>query len=104
VSQVFKIACGMVPALALLATGLACGEDQIERSLAANCTGCHGPNGNSTGAIPPIAGLERADIADALREFKAGTRPATVMQQHAKGYTDRELELLADYFSRQVRR
>ena len=77
------------------------GQDQVARSLAANCTGCHGPNDNSVGGIPTIAGLERTYIATVLQEFKAGTRPATVMHQHAKGYTDQEFELLAEYFSRQ---
>jgi len=77
------------------------GQDQAARSLAANCTGCHGPNGNSVGGIPTITGLERTYIVTVLQEFKAGSRPATVMHQHAKGYTDQEFELLAEYFSRQ---
>jgi sulfide dehydrogenase cytochrome subunit len=77
-------------------------QDQA-RSLAANCTGCHGRNGVSAGAIPSIAGLERAYIVTAMQEFKAGTRQATVMHQHAKGYTDPEIELLAAYFSQQKR-
>ena len=37
------------------------------------------------------------------QEFKAGKRQATVMHQHAKGYTDQEIEVLAEYFSRQKR-
>ena len=86
-----------------LAAPVAIAEEQAERSLAANCTSCHGPNGNSTGAIPSIAGLEKAYLIAALQDFKAGTRPATVMHQHAKGYTAQEFELLADYFSRQKR-
>lgn len=78
-------------------------QDQAAQSLAANCTGCHGPNGVSAGAIPSIAGLEKAYFVTAFQEFKAGTRPATVMHQHAKGYTDQEIELLATYFSQQKR-
>ena len=81
----------------------AAAEDQAARSLAANCTGCHGPGGNSGGAIPTIAGLEKAYIVTAMQEFKAGTRQATVMHQHAKGYTDQEVEILAEYFSKQKR-
>jgi cytochrome subunit of sulfide dehydrogenase len=79
------------------------GQEQAARSLAANCTGCHGPNGVSVGGIPTIAGLERGYIVTVLREFKAGTRPATVMHQQAKGYSDQEFETLAEYFSRQQR-
>jgi sulfide dehydrogenase cytochrome subunit len=84
-----------------LSNPVSAGQDQAAHSLAANCTGCHGPNGNSSGAIPTIAGLERAYIVTAMQEFKAGTRQATVMHQHAKGYTDQEIEILADYFSQQ---
>jgi cytochrome subunit of sulfide dehydrogenase len=87
----------------VIAAPLGWGQDPAARSLAANCTGCHGPNGNSEGAIPTIAGLEAAYIVTTLQEFKAGTRQATVMHQHAKGYTDQEIEILAEYFSRQKR-
>jgi cytochrome subunit of sulfide dehydrogenase len=79
------------------------GQDPAAQTLAANCTGCHGPNGVSAGAIPGIAGLEKAYLVTAMQEFKAGTRQATVMHQHAKGYTDQEIELLASYFSQQKR-
>ena len=87
----------------VLGSSVAAAEDQAARSLAANCTGCHGPAGNSAGAIPTIAGLEKAYIVTAMQEFKAGTRQATVMHQHAKGYTDQEIEILAEYFSKQKR-
>lgn len=90
--------------LLILCTAAAWGaetQDQAARGLAANCTGCHGPNGISVGGIPTIAGLDKAYLVTALQEFKAGTRPATVMHQHAKGYTDQEFAMLAEYFSRQ---
>ena len=102
-----KLRTPAIAASALLAglavASAAAGQDQAARSLAANCTGCHGPNGISSGAIPTIAGLERAYIVTAMQEFKAGTRQATVMHQHAKGYTDQEIEVMAQYFSQQKR-
>jgi len=33
--------------------------------------------------------------------FKSGTRPATIMHQLAKGYTDEQIRLLATYFASQ---
>jgi len=84
-------------------TSMAFAEDQLARSLAANCTSCHGPDGNSLGVIPSIAGLDRATIVAALQGFKDGTRQATVMHQHAKGYTEQEFAVLADFFSSQKR-
>jgi cytochrome c553 len=92
------------PLLACLPLVAAAGDDTQARSLAGNCTSCHGPGGVSTGGIPSLAGRPKQALLESLQGFKAGTRPATVMQQHAKGYTDAELELLADYFSKQDQR
>lgn len=71
------------------------------RSLAATCFTCHGTDGRSVGGVPPaLAGRDKAELLQALKDFKAGTRPATVMHQHASGYSDEQLDLIAGYFSR----
>ena len=36
-----------------------------------------------------------------LTEFRSGVRPATVMHQISKGYTDPQIQLIAEYFSAQ---
>ena len=70
------------------------------RNLAATCTACHGTDGRSVDGIPPsLAGQDKNYLLQTLKEFKAGKRPATIMHQHAKGYTDEQLELIATYFS-----
>lgn len=71
------------------------------RNWAATCTGCHGTNGYSEGGMPNLAGLQKAYIVDAMREFKAGKRQATVMHQHAKGYSDEQIERIAEFFAAQ---
>ncbi|MDB5861103.1 MAG: cytochrome [Ramlibacter sp.] len=73
------------------------------RSLAASCAQCHGTDGRSApgSSVPPIAGMPRDYLAAQLKAFKAGTRPSTVMGQLAKGFSDAQLEQLADYFNRQ---
>jgi cytochrome subunit of sulfide dehydrogenase len=71
------------------------------RNWAATCTGCHGTNGHSEGGMPLLAGLDKAYIVNAMKEFKAGTRPATVMHQHAKGYSDEQIERIAEFFAAQ---
>jgi len=84
-------------------TTVAQAESTVTRAamLANNCSTCHGPDGHSPGAIPSIAGKPAEYLATALREFRAGTRTATVMTRHAKGYSDEDIQALADYFSRQ---
>jgi cytochrome c553 len=69
-------------------------------ALALSCAACHGTDGKSPGAIPILAGRPVKELKDALAGFKAGTRPATVMNRLAKGYTDQEIDALADYFSK----
>ena len=83
----------------VLAAWPAQAEDKTARSLAATCTGCHGTSGVSAGGIPSIAGLEQARIVTLVQEFRDGKRPSTVMQQHAKGYTDEQIDLIAAWFA-----
>ncbi|MCI3952240.1 MAG: cytochrome [Burkholderiales bacterium] len=70
------------------------------RSLVAACFTCHGTEGRSVGGVPPsLAGMDRMQLLQTLKDFKAGKRPATIMDQQVKGYTDQELEIIADYFA-----
>jgi sulfide dehydrogenase cytochrome subunit len=90
-------------AVALLAAGSGPAWAQSPgagRSLAATCFTCHGPDGRSVGGVPPsLAGQDRNYLLQAMKDFKEGKRPATIMHQHAKGYTDEQLELIATYFA-----
>lgn len=69
------------------------------KSIAATCFICHGPEGRSLGAIPSLAGQDKAYLVAAMKEFKSGKREATVMRKYAVGYTDSEYEELAEFFS-----
>ena len=75
------------------------------RALAATCASCHGTDGHAApgSIIPPLAGRPRGDIAHAMARYRAGSKPATVMHQIAKGFTDAEAEALDEYFTRQKR-
>lgn len=68
--------------------------------LAGSCFSCHGTEGRSPGAIPSIAGEPYNVLLAQLQAFKAGENArATVMNRLASGYTDEQLEALAQYFS-----
>ena len=76
-------------------------DPNLARNLAATCANCHGTTGRSVTSMPAIAGQPKELLAKALKDFKEGKRPATVMHQHAKGYTDAQLEMIAAYFAAQ---
>jgi cytochrome c553 len=99
-----------VPVVALLTLaavappGAAQSVDYQARSWAASCAACHGFEGRSQNEIPALAGRSKADLVAALKEFRSDQRKtATVMHQHAKGYSDAQLERIADFFSQEKR-
>lgn len=69
--------------------------------LSISCAGCHGTDGKSPGAMPSIYAKPADFIETALKEFGSGKRHSTVMGRHAKGYTDEEIKLIAEYFAGQ---
>ena len=74
------------------------------RNLAAACAVCHGTNGINAGGLPDIAGMPRDHIAQQMRDFRDGRRPATIMHQIAKGYTEPQIAALAEFFAAQKAR
>ena len=95
------LASGAVFALSALAQGV---DPNLGRNLAAACANCHGTNGVSLQGMPNLAGQQRAYLVQQMQDFKTGKRPATIMHQLAKGYTDEQIDALAAYFSAQKAR
>ena len=83
----------------------ALGQDTAARNLAAGCAICHGTQGRPAPNAPliPLAGLPQDHIATQMRAFRDGKRPATVMHQIAKGYTDAQIDAMAAWFAAQKR-
>jgi len=79
-------------------------DPHLARNLAATCANCHGSTGQSVAPMPTLAGLSKDNIGRAMREFRDGKRPATVMHQLAKGYTDEQIDLIAGWFAAQKAR
>jgi len=70
--------------------------------LANTCAGCHGTFGSSVGpASPTIAGMSRDYFIETMMAYKEVQRPSTIMSRIAKGYTEQEITLMAEYFSKQ---
>ena len=99
----------MIHRLLVLAT-LACAapavfaQDNNARNLAAGCAICHGTTGHAvTKDVTTLAGIPQDHLAKQLRDFRDGKRPATVMHQLAKGYTDAQIDAMAAWFASQKR-
>ncbi|MFI5447643.1 c-type cytochrome [Polaromonas sp. UC242_47] len=73
------------------------------RSLAATCANCHGTDGKAIqgGSVASLAGMDKTYFVAQLNAFKSGARPATVMHQISKGYSDAQIATLASYFAAQ---
>ena len=93
-------------AAAVLATGSVAAQDSTalrQTALAATCANCHGTMGRAVegAAVPGLAGMPASYVVEQMKAFKAGTRPATVMHQLAKGYSDAQIDQIAAYFAAQ---
>ena len=97
-----------VPAFVMLAALSASGWAQAQaldplqvRSWAAGCANCHGTNGQAQPGMEALAGANKDDMLKKLLDFKAGRKPATIMHQLSKGYTDEQLAAISAYFAAQ---
>ena len=66
---------------------------------ASTCLGCHSAT-RVTPAIPSLRGREAAEIAAAMRDFREGRRPATLMDRLAKGFSEEESQAIAAWVVR----
>lgn len=73
------------------------------RSLAATCAQCHGTDGRAVAgaSVPGLAGLPAGYLVEQMTAFKSGARPATVMHQIARGYSEAQIDQLARFFAAQ---
>jgi cytochrome c553 len=68
------------------------------RLLASQCAQCHGTDGQATGDIDSLRGERASEIYDELQEMKYSTKTGDIMHRQAKGYTDQQLWLIAQYY------
>lgn len=69
------------------------------RSWASACANCHGTNGVAQPGMESLAGANKDELQKKMLDFKSGKKPATIMHQIAKGYSDEQLSALAGYFA-----
>ena len=96
---------GLAASLLLAAAGAWAKDPQRlrTRALAASCAQCHGTDGHAVEgeALVRLAGLPRDYLMTQLLAFRTGQRPATVMHQITRGYSQEQLDEVATYFAAQ---
>lgn len=78
-----------------LLCGVAVGDETAPALLAAACVSCHSPKA-SDNAIPSLVDLSADDIRMMLLGYKGDSIQGTIMNRIAKGYTDAEIDALAN--------
>ncbi|MCE2971042.1 MAG: class I cytochrome c [Burkholderiales bacterium] len=76
-------------------------DPNLGRNLAATCANCHGTNGVSAGGNESLAGVPKAELVQKMNDFRDGKKPATIMHQLSKGYSEPQIEAVAAWFAAQ---
>lgn len=86
-------------AVSMMTMALAPQAAEVERGalLTSSCFACHSID--TTGNMPNLVGYPRDLLVSQMQAFKDGSRPGTIMNRLAKGYSDEEIVLIADHFA-----
>ena len=84
----------------LLVAGAAQAQDGPSgQAMVQTCYVCHGPQGKSAEAVPPLMLGQKDFIQRQMLDFKTDRRPATIMNRVAKSYSDEQIAAIADYLA-----
>ncbi|WP_291011855.1 c-type cytochrome [Hydrogenophaga sp.] len=86
--------------LCVSALGVQAQVNQV-RIWAAACANCHGTEGRALEGNETLAGKDKDEMVQKLMDFKSGRKPATIMHQISKGYSDEQLMQISAYFAAQ---
>jgi sulfide dehydrogenase cytochrome subunit len=68
---------------------------------AASCSGCHAEHPAASSPIPGIYGRNPDEVVAAMTAFRDGSRPATVMNRIAKGFSEDDVRSIAAWLATQ---
>ena len=89
--------------LALLALPVAAGTSRAADAPpgATSCSGCHPMHAKVNSPVTVLAGRKAAEIAAAMGSYRDGAWVSTIMTRIAKGFTDIEIDAIADWYAKQ---
>lgn len=71
--------------------------------MANTCAACHGTFGRlGSAAFMPLAGMDETEFMRAMRAFRDGSRPATLMHSVAVGFDEQDFRAMAQFFAAQT--
>jgi cytochrome c553 len=72
-----------------------------QSKAAAICSQCHGVRATSADApFPPLAGRDEEYLKTALKQYRDKTRVSDIMNNIAGSLSDRDINNIANYYSR----
>ena len=70
---------------------------------AKQCFACHGVDGVSMNPeFPSLAGQNKSYMVNQIKAFKNGDRKSAIMQPMVAGLSDKDMEVVAEYFAAQI--
>jgi cytochrome c553 len=95
-----KLIFAMMFILMLAAGSAQAGGDAARGAeLATDCADCHGDDGKGDEDVPSIAGMDAAEHAKALADFKSGAVESEDMVDYAEDLSEQDMADLAAYFA-----
>ena len=67
--------------------------------IASMCNTCHGTDGSGSKSIPALNDLDAGEIEETMQAFQSGEEDSTIMNRHATGYNEAQLQAVADYYA-----
>ena len=77
----------------------AAGDAAAGGQKAAQCSSCHGANGEGSGDNPKIAGMDQGTFVKAMNDYKSGARKHMMMEMFAKKLSDQDNADLAAFYA-----
>ena len=65
------------------------------------CSGCHAVSAAAETPVPKIHGRNADEMVAAMAAFRTGSKPSTVMDRIAKGFSEEETRAIATWLAAQ---